>query len=92
MSKKMLVGALEITQRMGVSEASFIDLIQQKGLPAKKNDANVYEISVADLEKWEKRHVVEVQEKSEKESAEPAKPTAALKSGKGKRKSKYGVK
>jgi len=89
---KMLTGALEITQRMGVSESSFIDLINQKGLPAKKNDENVFEISVADLEKWEKRHVLETEEKTEKEAVEPAKPSAALKSGKGKRKSKYGIK
>ena len=62
---KMLTGALEITRRMGVSEASFIDLVNQKGLPAKKNDDNVFEISAADLEKWEKRSAAEKPEPEE---------------------------
>lgn len=71
---KMLTGALAITQRLGVSEASFIDLVNHKGLPAKKNDDNVFEILVADLEKWEKRSAAEKPEPEEslKEAPKPA--------------------
>ena len=68
MSEKMLTGALEITSRMGVSEATFMDLVHNHGLPATKK-SNQFEISVADLQKWERRSV--------KEKPEPAKAKKA---------------
>lgn len=51
---EIIQGALKIRQRMGISEATFIDLVHNHGLPAKK-DGNQFSIGVADLEKWEQR-------------------------------------
>ena len=70
MSEKMLVGALEITQRMGVSETTFMDLVHNHGLPATKK-SNQFEMAVADLETWERRSVAEKPEPAKAKKAEP---------------------
>ena len=78
MSEKMLTGALEITNRMGVSEATFMDLVHNHGLPATKK-SNQFEMSVADLVEWEKRSVKEKLEPAKAKNEQQAKPTQKFK-------------
>ena len=78
MSEKMLTGALEITKRMGVSEATFMDLVHNHGLPATKKN-NQFEMAVADLEKWEKRSVTAKPEPEKPKKEHEAKPTQKFK-------------
>jgi excisionase family DNA binding protein len=51
---KLLEGSKEIRNRLGVSESTFMDLVHNHELPAKKNGVGVYEITESDLEHWEK--------------------------------------
>jgi len=52
---KMIEGTLAIRNRLGVSEATLMDMINFQDLPAEKNKEGVFCISEADLEKWQGR-------------------------------------
>ncbi len=49
---KMIYGALDIRQRLGVSEARLMDMIFRENFPAVRNEDNVFEISESDLKKY----------------------------------------
>ncbi len=51
---ELLQGSTEIRNRLGVSEATFMDLVHNHELPARKNDIGIYEVTEKDLADWEK--------------------------------------
>jgi hypothetical protein len=91
---KLLEGSTEIRNRLGVSESTFMDLVHNHELPAKKNKVGVYEITESDLDKWEKNrgrakdfYVLPEPEKKPAEKAEaPKKDATATPRGRKKRK------
>jgi len=78
---KLLEGSIEIRNKLGVSEATFMDLVHNHELPVVKNDAGVYEVAEKDLEDWDKKRgrsvdfyrVPEPEKKPEKKTVMPPK-------------------
>ena len=42
----------EIMKKLNVSESTFIDLVFNEGLPAKRNAVGVFEVTEKDLDAW----------------------------------------
>ena len=89
---ELLEGSTEIRNRLGVSESTFMDLVHNHELPAKKNDIGVFEITEKDLEHWEKTRgqakdfYVVPEKKSKKKIEVPKKdPSATPRGRKGRR-------
>jgi hypothetical protein len=49
---KMITGSLPISQRLGVSESTFMDMVFRERFPAVRNEDGVFEISETDLKKY----------------------------------------
>jgi hypothetical protein len=85
---KLLEGSTEIRNRLGVSEATFMDLVLKHGLPARKSGAGVYKITEFDLDKWEKDRgrAKDWYRVPEKKAEVPKKDVSATPKGRKKRK------
>ena len=78
---KSLIGATEIRNKLGVSEATFMDLVKNAELPAAKNNEGVFEIMEKDIDAWDKNRgrsvdwyrEPEPEKKPEKKAALPPK-------------------
>jgi hypothetical protein len=52
MEKQEMLGVERVCKEMAISEATFINLVQSAGLPAKKGQAGTWEVSRVDFDKW----------------------------------------